>query len=213
MTGSSDLERSYTRLLAWYPRAFRHEHGAEMLGVLMDGARDGQQRIGLADTADLIRGALTLRLRVPAQAPRKVAAAVRLMCTGAAVSLAAWISSLVTETTVRSAMIRAVPDRWPLMLVHITAVEAVGPVTIVGWVWMAWANGRGQHGARTALAAYFAVATLSLLWMIGIGAAVYAPADLISLAVLWLVQLSATVLVFHKGSEHYYRPAGMSARH
>jgi hypothetical protein len=210
MTDSADLERRYSRLLAWYPAAFRREHESEMLGVLMDSARDRQQRVGLADTADLIRGALTLRLRIPAQAPRTVAAAIRLMYAGAAVALAGWISTVVTERSVRSAMLRSAPARWHLMLVHITAVEVVVPVTIVGWLWLAWANGRGQDRARLAFVPYFGVATLALLSMLGIGAAVYAPADLISLAVLWLVQLSAMVLLFNRRSAHYYRPAEAS---
>jgi hypothetical protein len=210
MTESADLQRRYSRLLAWYPATFRREHEAEILGVLMDSARDGQQRVGLADAADLIRGALTMRLRVPSQAPRTVAIAVRLMYAGAAVSLAGWISTVATESSARSAMLRSAPARWPLMLVHMTAVEVVVPVTVVGWLWLAWANGRGQDRARLAFVPYFGVATLSLLWMLGIGAAVYASADLICLAVLWLVLLSAIVLVFNKRSEGYYRPAGAS---
>jgi hypothetical protein len=211
MTGSADLERRYSRLLAWYPAAFRREHEAEMLGVLMDSARNGQQRAGLADTADLIRGALTMRLRVPAGAPGTVAAAVRLMYAGAAVALAAWISTIVTRASVMSAMLRSAPARWHLMLVHITAVEVVVPVTVIAWLWLAWANGRGHDRARIAFVPYFGVATLVLLWMLGIGAAVYAPADLISLAVLWLVQLSAIVLVFNRRSAHYYRPVEASS--
>jgi hypothetical protein len=211
MTNSAELERRYFRLLAWYPAAFRREHGAEMLGVLMDGARDGQQRVGLADAVDLVRGALTMRLRVPSDTPRTVVGAIRLMYVGAAVSLAGWISTLVTEGSVRSAMVRAVPARWPLMLVHIITVEAVVPLTVVGWLWLAWANGHGHHGARIALVPYFGVATLSLVWMLGVGSASYSPADLISLAVLWLVQLSALVLVFNKRSAHHYRPAEASA--
>ncbi len=211
MSAPADLERRYSRLLAWYPAAFRREHEAEMLGVLMDSACDGQQRVGLADAADLIRGALTMRLRVPAEAPRTVAAAVRLMYVGGAVSLAAWISTVVTESSVRSAMLRSAPARWHLMLVHITAVEAVVPMTVAGWLWLAWANGRGHDQGRRALVPYFGVATLALLWMLGVGAAVYAPADLISLAVLWLVQLSAIVLVFNSRSGHYYRPAEADA--
>ncbi|HTX86081.1 MAG TPA: hypothetical protein VME44_28170 [Streptosporangiaceae bacterium] len=210
MTDSADLERRYSRLLVWYPAAFRHEHEAEMLGVLMDSARDGQHRVGLADTTNLVRAALTMRLRAPAAAPRTVIAAVRLMYAGAAVSLACWISTVVTEPSVRSAMVRAVAARWPLMLVHITAVEALLPVIVVGWLWLAWANGRGHHGARIALVAYFSLITLVLPWMLGIGAAVYAPADLISMAVLWLIQLSAIALIFNKRSEHYYRPAEAS---
>jgi len=210
MTDSANLERRYGRLLAWYPAAFRREHEAEMLGVLMDSARDGQQGVGLADAADLIKGALIMRLRIPAQAPRTVAAAVRLMYVGAAVALAGWISTLVTQRSVRSAMLRSAPARWHLMLVHITAVEVVVPVTVVGWLWLAWANGRGQDRARLAFVPYFGVATLALLSMLGIGAAVYAPADLISLGILWLVQLSAIVLIFNKKSAHYYRPAEAS---
>jgi hypothetical protein len=207
MTESADLERKYSRLLVWYPAPFRREHEAEMLGVLMDSAGEGQQRVGLRDAANLVRAALTMRLRVPVAAPRTVIAAIRLMYAGAAVSLACWISTVVTEPSVRSAMLRAVSARWPLMLVHITAVEAVLPLIVIGWLWLAWANGRGHHAARIALVAYFSLATLTLPWMLSMGAAVYAPADLISLAVLWLIQVSAIVLIFSKRSEPYYRPA------
>jgi hypothetical protein len=210
MTAAAGLERRYSRLLAWYPATFRREHEAEMLGVLMDSARDGQQRVGLADAADLIRGALAMRLRVPSQAPRTVAAAVRLMCAGAVGYLAAWISTVVTESSVRSAMVRFAPARWHLMLVHITAIEAVVPVAVIGWLWLAWANGRGQDRARIALVPCFSLATLGLLLMLGLGATVYAPADLISLAAVWLVQLSAIVLIFNKRSENYYHPAEAS---
>jgi hypothetical protein len=212
VTGSPDLERRYRRLLVWYPAAFRREHQAEMLGLLMENAREGQQRVGPADMADLIRGALTTRLRVPRQAPRTVIAAVRLTYVGAAASLAAWISTVVTEGSVSSAMARAVPARWHLMLVHITTVEAVVPLTVAGWLWLAWANGRGHRAARVALVPYFGLVTLALLWMLGIGAVVYASADLISLAVLWLVQLSVIVLVFNNRSEPYYHPAPGSGR-
>jgi hypothetical protein len=207
MSDSAELARSYSRLLAWYPPTFRREHGAEMLGVLMDSARHGQQRVALADALDLVRGALIIRLRVPSEAPRTVAGAIRLMYAGAAVSLAGWVSTLVTAGSVRSAMTRAVPAQWHLMLVHITTVEAVVPVTVVGWLWLAWASGHGHDAARIALVSYFGVATLALLWMLGIGSAVYASADLITLAALWLVQLCAIVLIFNKRSAHYFRRA------
>jgi hypothetical protein len=57
------LERAYRRQLAWYPAAHRRAHEEEMLGVLMTGARTGQRRPGLAESADLIWGALRIRLR------------------------------------------------------------------------------------------------------------------------------------------------------
>jgi hypothetical protein len=57
------LERAYGRLLRWYPAGHRARHADEMLGVLMTGAGSGRHRPGLADSADLITGALRIRLR------------------------------------------------------------------------------------------------------------------------------------------------------
>ena len=57
------LEARYRRLLALYPAEHRREHQDEMLGVLMTGARAGQLRPGLRETADLIWGTLLIRLR------------------------------------------------------------------------------------------------------------------------------------------------------
>jgi len=44
MTEAADLERGYRRWLRWYPQAFRREHEAEMLGVLLALARGGGGR-------------------------------------------------------------------------------------------------------------------------------------------------------------------------
>jgi hypothetical protein len=63
VTAAAGLERGYRRLLACYPARFRGEHGEELVGVLMAGARDGQQRPGLAESASLLRSALGMRLR------------------------------------------------------------------------------------------------------------------------------------------------------
>ena len=62
MSESAALEGRYRRLLAWYPRSFRREQEGEMLAVLMAGARPGQRRPGLLETADLLRSALGMRL-------------------------------------------------------------------------------------------------------------------------------------------------------
>jgi hypothetical protein len=63
MSGEGGLERRYRRLLVLYPAAHRSAHEQEMLGVLMTGARAGQRLPGLAESADLIWGALRIRLR------------------------------------------------------------------------------------------------------------------------------------------------------
>ena len=62
MSDPAGLEWRYRRLLAWYPRSFRREQEDEMLAVLMAGARPGQRRPGLLETADLLRSALGMRL-------------------------------------------------------------------------------------------------------------------------------------------------------
>jgi hypothetical protein len=70
------LERRYRHWLGLFPAAHRAVHGEEMLGVLLAGARDGQHRPRLADTADLAWGALKIRLRPSPDAPWSDALAV-----------------------------------------------------------------------------------------------------------------------------------------
>ncbi len=71
MSEISPLERRYRRLLAWYPAEHRRAHGEEMIGVLLASASDGQQHPRLADSLDLIRGGLRIRLRaIRRRAPR-----------------------------------------------------------------------------------------------------------------------------------------------
>ena len=63
MSAAPALEGRYRRLLRMYPAEHRRKHQDEMLGVLMTGAHAGQHRPGPADTANLIWGALLIRLR------------------------------------------------------------------------------------------------------------------------------------------------------
>jgi hypothetical protein len=57
------LERGYRRLLFFYPARYRRVHDEEILAVLMTAAPDGQRRPGIAEAADLIWGALRVRLQ------------------------------------------------------------------------------------------------------------------------------------------------------
>lgn len=63
MTNSTDLERRYRRLLAFYPKAFRQEREEEVVSVLMAGAKDGQQWPRLRETTDLVANGIGMRLR------------------------------------------------------------------------------------------------------------------------------------------------------
>lgn len=58
---SADLQARYERLLRWYPAAYRQERGAEMLGVLMDGAAEGSRRPPLRERWALVLGGLRMR--------------------------------------------------------------------------------------------------------------------------------------------------------
>ena len=62
MRDSTQLERRYQRLLAFYPTAFRREHEQEMLAVLIAGAEEGQRRPSLEEAIDLVSNAIFMRL-------------------------------------------------------------------------------------------------------------------------------------------------------
>jgi hypothetical protein len=70
MSDAPDLERRYQRLLRFFPARYRREHEQEILSVLMAGAKDGQQRPGLADSADLLISAIFMRWREMTRQPR-----------------------------------------------------------------------------------------------------------------------------------------------
>jgi hypothetical protein len=63
MTTSARLERRYRLLLACFPRGYRRVYEDEMLGVLLAGARAGQNWPGALETLDLLRGALRQGVR------------------------------------------------------------------------------------------------------------------------------------------------------
>ena len=167
MTDQDHLERAYRRLLGWYPRDFRRENEQEILAVLMADAPEGKHRPGLAQSADLIRGGLWLRLRpsVPRSA-RTVRAAVKVMYAGAAVSTASLIIFL--------ALIADIGAYHAILGYHLTAAQAsqaLNPLAItvavvialvpVGlWVWMARETGRGRNWARHLSGVLFGLATL-----------------------------------------------------
>jgi hypothetical protein len=89
MSELAGLEHRYKQLLAWYPAAFRHEQGDELLGVLMAGAHQGQRRPGFVESADLIKSAVLMRIRRMASALAAGAASKRWNNALATFSLAA----------------------------------------------------------------------------------------------------------------------------
>jgi hypothetical protein len=211
MTDTADLERRYRRWLRWYPKPFRREHEAEILAVLLAGARAGQRRPAPMECLDLLRCALWMRLgpRVP-RSNRRVFAAIKLMYLGGVVELATAITILVTIGDVRSNVANRNPGltegEWQTIVAGQLEPVAVAAGIAVGfWLWMAWAIGRGHRWARFAFAGFFALNSVGLLHGLIQGSAVYARPDLAIGSVLWLVELAAVALIFH------IKPAGSPA--
>ena len=203
---TAGLERGYRRVLACYPRSFRAEHAEEVLAVLLATAEQGQARVGLAEAWDLVRGGVRMRVWPAAPRPRPVRAAVMLMLAGAAAELAALITVAVSFGAVRAAAVARSPAAGHAVLAHQVVVLAGTPLAIGVWLWLAWANGRGQDWARPLSAASFGLLSLSMLGALSGHAAAYAPASMIAAGVVWAIGLASVVLIFTPAAGRYYRP-------
>jgi hypothetical protein len=219
MTDQADLERGYRRLLAWYPPQFRRENGQEILAVLMAGARDGQRRPGLAESADLIRSGVWMRLRpsVPRSA-RTVRAAVRLMHAGAAVSAAGLIVGLALiiadiKVAARGQFLgHSLADHEPLI---IAAWIVFGLAGVSLWQWMARVNGQGRNWARTLSTVLFVLATLQLggaftrpVSQAGFGVTVLYYGGAVLFVAAWLAGAAAVWLLWRPASDAFFKPPG-----
>jgi hypothetical protein len=210
MNEMASLERGYRRVLMCYPTAFRRESGPEILGVLLATAEDGQRRIGVAESAALIRGGLRMRLRLTARPPRAVRAAVRLMCLGALADAAAVVTMVVTAGRVQAAFGRqpgVAASEWHQVAGLLTLKEVSGGVAVAVWLLLAWAIGHRRDVARFSFSAFFALSSLIMLIALARHSVAYAPADFVAGAVVWLVALATMVLIFTGQSNAYYKQA------
>lgn len=92
----------------------RRRHQDEMLGVLMTGAHAGQRWPGRAESADLIAGALPIRLRPPRDdARRRWADALAVASVVVPVLVLAYLTALsLAAQTARPGGSRVWPRRW-----------------------------------------------------------------------------------------------------
>ena len=210
---SSELERGYRRLVACFPKSFRAENEEEIIAVLLATAADGQRRPSLAESADLMKGALRMRMGL-SRAPLSVVTAVRLMCLGAVGQLGVLIITLVTADSIRAATVHQYPQYATQVLrivdFDITVDTVLLPVVVAAWLWVAWGNGKGSQWARLAAIVFAALYTLALIVNIAQGVAVLAPVAMIASGVTWALGVAAIICIFHKQSWPYYekQPAG-----
>ncbi len=206
MTDHEHLERAYRRLLAWYPRKFRHENEQEILAVLIAGAPPGQRRPGLAEAADLIRSGLWLRLwpSVP-RSERTVRTAVKLMYAGAAVSTVNLVILLALIGDITVSQLLNTP------FITVSIAWSLAPLAL--WLWMARENGRGRNWARIMSTVLFGAATLDLTGPFGL------PGIRVSLVpvvqgstiipvLYWLVGAAVVWLLWRPASSAFFRPPG-----
>jgi hypothetical protein len=158
------------------------------------------------------------RKRASVPAPKAIRYAVRVMCLGAALTLAVSATAIVTLAGVRSAAVYDLAaGQWPtVMLTQVGFWLTSAPIGAGVWLWLAWANGRGYHWARPAFVAFFGVLSVVLLFGLGQGggedALPYTWPVLMAAAVLWLVGLAAMALTFNPtASAHYQRRAARPA--
>ena len=209
MSDPAALERGYRRWLRCYPRAFRREHEAEMLAVLMAGAMSDRRRPHFAECLDLLIGAISMRLRrrVP-RTNRSVLSAVKLMYVGAIVELATAVTLLASLGQVKSSLVDSDPGIttavWNAVVAgQIDPLVISASIAVLFWLCVAWAYGRGKRWSGIAFAIFFAANTWSLLGGLSRGSAVYAQADLAIATVLWLVELAVFVLVVHAALQKF----------
>jgi len=128
------------------------------------------------------------------------------MLAGAAAELAAVITVAVTASTVRTAVAARYPAAVHAATVHQVLIYVSAPVAIGMWLWLAWANGRGEDWARMVSAACFGLLSLVMLGNLSQHAATYAPANMIAASIVWAVGLVSVVLIFTPAAGRYYRP-------
>jgi hypothetical protein len=201
VTDVDDLERRYRGWLKWYPTSFRREHEAEILGVLMSIARDGQRHPGPMECLDLMSNGLRMRLRPTlSRSERSASKAVRLLYHGAVLELVAAITILATAGDVRASLLSrhlrstdaqcgaAVAD-------HLELVALTACVAAAIWLGVAWGSAASIAGpgwrARSSLSGIPAALVNGLAQ----GSASDARADLAIGTAPCLVRLVAIALV------------------
>jgi len=141
-------------------------------------------------------------------APSSVQTAVKLMYAGAALSLIELVVSLVTISSLKSAILKKFPH-YTSAQVHSAEVAIVVGVVIeaviaIGlWLWMARASAAGRNYARITGTVLFVVYTLFLLLdlrrpSVGIG--------LIFSLLVWLAGLGAVIMLWRRESSEFFTP-------
>jgi hypothetical protein len=143
----------------------------------------------------------------PPPMPPSVAAAVRLMYAGAALSVVNVIVDIARIGSVASALVTRfgyTTSQAHSLAIHYTLPLAAGKLITAGaWLWMARENAAGRGWARRLAAVMFGLYTLAAL--------VHGPHTLvgtITAVVDWLVALAATICLWRPDASQYFTQSG-----
>lgn len=142
--------------------------------------------------------------------PSAVVNAVRLMYVGAGLSLLGLIISLFGMGDLRARILEAEPSL-TLSQANLARNIAIGGAIVFGligpalWIWMAIKNNEGRNWARITATVLFGVYTLSMLSLL-FGNAGSSAIDVIFQALIWVVGLVATILMWRGENAEHYAP-------
>jgi hypothetical protein len=170
----------------------------------MAGAADGQARPGAAESVDLLRAAVHVRLGPSAEPPSPaVSRAVRLMCVTAVFELVAMVTVVATQGAMHAAILRADPyfttTQWhKLVQLEVAPMKIGAPITACLWLLAAWGSSRGYALAKLGAVTLMLLTSVSLLSGLSHDAATYATADAIAGGALWAVAVAAVLMLFSR---------------
>lgn len=139
--------------------------------------------------------------------PRPVLTAVRLMYAGAALNALGLIITIAFIHSVRTAISRDFPHYTATQIhraeVGYVVVLAILAILEVGlWLWMAWANRAGKSWARIVASVLFGLSTLLFVTSF---AQARGAVSLLFTGLVWLVGLTAIVMLWQRDSSAYYQ--------
>ena len=139
--------------------------------------------------------------------PPSVRSAVKAMYVGAALSGLSVLLAAAGRSAIRRAVLQRFPNYSDAQLrtavnVGVSFAVLVGLIGVALWLWMAYANGKGEVWARVLSTVFFGIDTLALLF--NFLAASRTPLRTAGSVVVWAVGLVAIVLLWRPESSAYF---------
>ncbi|HUN35485.1 MAG TPA: hypothetical protein VMU95_26085 [Trebonia sp.] len=147
----------------------------------------------------------------PVPAPSSVVNAVRLMYIGATISLIGVILNIVTRGSLKTRIRNTYPKLTPAQVTRLAHLDFIfiivlGLIFVGLWLWMAFMCRAGRNWARTTGTVFFGFLTLFLIITLsGAGGGLGGGLALVPAVILWLVGLSAVILLWRKDASAFFR--------